>query len=154
MKYHYFLIILLSVATLYACNPNKRAQASSADHSSSFNGEWKLTDSWVFDSTLVFERVDKSITRPEYEEVFIIEGSSMKHEVRTEIGMCANGIFYLDSASFGSSSRNVEITLYGGYMVESAFEYSAKYKVQDQTENGFSLQLKSVLMNEEKSVLE
>jgi hypothetical protein len=154
MKYKYFVIILFSVATLYSCNPAKLTQASSGGHNSSFNGEWKLTDSWVFDSTLVFERVDKTITRPEYEEVFIIEGSSMKHEVRTEIGMCGNGMFFLDSASFVSSSRNVEITLQGGYMVESTFEYIAKYKVQDQTENGFSLRIKSVLMNEKKSFYE
>ena len=154
MKFQHFLIILISVATLHSCSSTKQAQNDSSADNSSFNGEWKLKDSWVFDSTLVFERIDKTVMRPDYEEVFIIDGSYMKHEVRTNIGMCGNGTFFLDSASFDSSSKNVEMNLLGGYMVESTFEYKATYKVEDLSENSFTLGLEKVILNESKSEYE
>ncbi len=154
MKFQHFFIILISVATLHSCSSTKQAQTDSSADNSCFNGEWKLKDSWVFDSTLVFERIDKTIERPDYEEVFIIDGSSMKHEVRTNIGMCGNGTFFLDSASFDSSSKNVEMNLLGGYMVESTFKYKASYKVAARNDIGFTLELKKVILNESKSDFE
>ena len=154
MKIQTFFILLVSGALICACNSSKDTQGSITGLDSSFNGEWKLTNSWVFDSTLVFEKIDKTVERPEYEEVFIIEGKSIKHEVRTELGMCGNGMFYLDSALFKPAAKEVEMELYGGYMVESTFKYNATYTVKDKSEDGFTLLLKRISLDEGKSLYE
>lgn len=154
MNPKYLLIILTFGVFIFACNSSKDTQGSMTGLDSSFNGEWKLTNSWVFDSTLVFEKIDNTVERPEYEEVFIIEGKSIKHEVRTELGMCGNGMFYLDSALFKPVAKKVEMELYGGYMVESTFKYNATYTVKDKSEDRFTLLLKRISQDEGKSLYE
>lgn len=146
-----YIWILAIVAGLVACNSSKSSIGSSFS-GSTLNGEWKMKGNFMFDSLLVFNRIDKAVEPEEFEEVFIINNGDLSYEIRTEIGICGNGLFFLDSASVLLDRKNVAVFLDGGYREESELVYDAEFKLKELTKNQFTIELKKVNTEEVKSL--
>lgn len=71
---------------------------------------------------------------------------SYELEIPDEIGICGNGLLYIEEASykFREKAGTLIMDITGGHLVENSFRYKAKYKVEQLADASYRLVLLKV----------
>lgn len=114
--------------------------------------------SFVMEGYLLQEDTLTLTTRDQFDEagmfdVFTFDSArvlSHNLEVPDGMGICGNGLFYVDTASykFRKKAGILVMDIVGGHLVENSFRYKAKYSLEPLTEGAYRLVLLKVKRKE------
>ncbi len=153
MKYIIKASLLILIA-LMITNCTKNSVSSSNENANTYNGQWLLTNRNIFDSILVFKKIEDADSTVVLGHKYSINGSEMKFSVLNPMPQCGNGTFYLDSCKFIQNNEEIVLDLKGGYLVQSTFVYKASYTPKDKSSNGFTLIRQKVIADKKSSLYE
>lgn len=118
----------------------------STSYPESIEGEWLLT-SELFDTLLTFKRIEWSDSSIVFGKKFTFEGDKLKFDNFNRVPTCGNGLLYIDSCAFQMQDTNFTFYIKGGHMLESTFEYQAKFILRHKDVKNISFSLVEALMD-------
>jgi len=122
-------------------------------HPQNHEGEWLLTSN-LFDSLLTFRRIELSDSLTVYGKKFTFEKETLKYEDFNPVPSSGNGMFYMDTCDYQMKDDDFIFYFKGGYLVESSFEYRAKYTLLSVREKQIRFKRTKTFKHKKKSIFE
>lgn len=116
----------------------------STSYSESIEGEWLLT-SELFDTLLTFKRLELSDSSIVFGKKFTFEGEKLKFDKFNPVPTCGNGLLYIDSCAYQMQDTNFTFYFKGGHILESIFEFQAKYLLEHRDEKNITFSRVEIL---------
>lgn len=131
-----------------------RMQAQENIDTTLLQREWFWERGWFSDDTVIFRNPKRNDSKNIHSTILFSENGSLVYDLHVPkgVGICSNGLLYLEEASWTSDNSNgIIIYLKGGKMAESDFEYKIVYRIQEISKKRMVLVKEKTLLQKETS---